>query len=101
MAGIYIPNMNIPEEEPDGTMSGTLLLIMSNGKAQIIRTKEIVDVINVPDHGRLIDASELDADLEHQDMRTGEYDAIGFSILEIDNAPTVIPADREANFDQN
>lgn len=51
-------------------------------------------LIPVPDHGRLIDADALDADLEKQDMKTGEWDAIGFSISEIDNAPTIIPCDK-------
>ena len=26
-------------------------------------------------------------------MKTGEWDAIGFSIYEIENAPTIIPAE--------
>lgn len=50
-------------------------------------------LIPVPPHGRLIDADALDADLERQDMHTGEWDAVGFSIEEIENAPTIIPAE--------
>ena len=50
-------------------------------------------LIPVPKHGRLIDADALDADLEWQDMHTGEWDAVGFSIEEIENAPTIIPAE--------
>lgn len=53
-------------------------------------------VIDVGPHGRLIDAEALDADLTQLDMRTGEDDAIGFSIYEIDNAPTIIPAEKGA-----
>ena len=49
----------------------------------------------VPDHGRLIDADALDADITQLDWKTGEDDAIGFSIFEIDNAPTIIPAEKE------
>ena len=49
--------------------------------------------IDVGPHGRLIDADALDADLERQDMHTGEWDAVGFSIEEIENAPTIIPAE--------
>lgn len=50
--------------------------------------------VSVPQgHGRLIDADALDADLERQDMHTGEWDAVGFSIDEIENAPTIIPAE--------
>lgn len=49
-------------------------------------------LVPVPPHGRLIDADALDADLERQDMHTGEWDAVGFSIEEIENAPTIIPA---------
>lgn len=47
----------------------------------------------LPPHGRLIDADALDADLERQDMKTGEWDAIGFSIAEVENAPTIIEAE--------
>ena len=50
-------------------------------------------LIPVHAHGRLIDADALDADLEWQDIHTGEWDAVGFSIEEIENAPTIIPAD--------
>jgi len=50
-------------------------------------------LIPVPDHGDLIDRDTLDADLEKQDMKTGEWEAIGFSIYEIENAPTIIPAE--------
>ena len=50
-------------------------------------------LVPVPEHGRLIDADALDADLERQDMHTGEWDAVGFSIEEIENAPTIIPAE--------
>lgn len=53
------------------------------------------EAVPVPPHGRLIDADALDADLERQDMHTGEWDAVGFSIEEIENAPTVIPAEEE------
>jgi hypothetical protein len=50
-------------------------------------------LVPVPPHGRCIDADALDADLERQDMHTGEWDAVGFSIKEIENAPTIIPAE--------
>ena len=55
--------------------------------------EEHCPLIPVPPHGRLIDADALDADLEWQDMHTGEWDAVGFSIEEIENAPTIIPAE--------
>jgi len=67
------------------------LLIMSNGKAQIIRTKEIVDVIPVPDHGDLIDRDELFpiyADL----LDGGDVKAVVPKCV-IDTAPTIIPAE--------
>lgn len=50
--------------------------------------------------GRLIDADALDADLERQDMHTGEWDAVGFSIKEIENAPTIIPAEEEYTMEE-
>ncbi len=53
----------------------------------------VASAIPVLPHGRLIDADALDADLERQDMHTGEWDAVGFSIEEIENAPTIIPAE--------
>ena len=59
--------------------------------------RDIIDtfqMIEIPEkHGRLIDADALDADLERQDMHTGEWDAVGFSIKERENAPTIIPAE--------
>ena len=79
--------------------SGT---VFNDGYASVTGHKDHIDpfkqrldncpLVPVPPHGRLIDADALDADLERQDMKTGEWDAVGFSISEIDNAPTIIPA---------
>lgn len=103
MSGIYIPDIEIPKEEPDGTMSGTLLLILSNGKAQIIRTKEIVDVISVPQHGRLIDADALMlkildyideySDVDEKGWHNLKWCAMKETEMAINNAPTIIPAE--------
>lgn len=54
---------------------------------------QVAEAYELPPHGRCIDVDALDADLTQLDMRTGEDDAIGFSIYEIDNAPTIIPAE--------
>ena len=93
MSGIYIHGLEIPKDEAVG------LFVYPNGKVHIWRKQSLVGqevyAILVPDHGDLIDRDALDADLERQDMRTGEYDAVGFSIDEIENAPTIIPADKE------
>ena len=104
MSGIYIPGMEMPKN-----CGECLFWEPNNFKADCLASDEVVlcrygglpddcPLIPIPDHGRLIDADALDADLERQDMRTGEYDSIGFSIHEIDNAPTIIPADQCNNF---
>ena len=106
MSGIYIPDMEMPKFCLMCPCAGVEDLDAEKGeywKCEVtgseITKKEYTEQVlancplfPVPDHGRLIDADALDADLERQDMRTGEWDAIGFSIYEVDNAPTVIPA---------
>ena len=97
--GIYIPNIKLPEKELDGSLVGTTVLLLSNGKALIVGTKEIVDVIVVPDYGRLIDADALDKTLEF----IGEAEAQIYGSQSwrfamkcrqaLEDAPTVIPAE--------
>ena len=92
--GIYIPSMEMPTDKEQ-----VLMILNKNGLVEVVNQDNILleehYAFPVPDHGRLIDADALDADLERQDMRTGEWDAIGFSIEEIENAPTVIPAEEK------
>ena len=85
---IYISGLEFPKVP-------TVIILLPDGKVEIPSQARIEKAMPVSEHGRLIDADALDADLEKQDMKTGEWDAIGFSISEIDNAPTIIPADEE------
>lgn len=88
--GIYLPNMEMPK----GGYRTVEIAFDSDGHPMALADGgDVFDVIPVPPHGRLIDADALDADLERQDMHTGEWDAVGFSIEEIENAPTIIPAE--------
>ena len=105
--GVYIPSIKIPEKCSKCRNTGLKFAIDELG-LKCPEQKEIFGpteadikgirrpdcpLVPVPAHGRLIDADALDADLERQDMHTGEWDAVGFSIEEIENAPTVIEAE--------
>lgn len=90
--GVYIKGMEMPTDR------SRWVVIYPDGKVEFSDKTdewETLDkgAVQVPPHGRLIDADALDADLEWQDMHTGEWDAVGFSIEEIENAPTIIPAE--------
>ena len=92
--GVYIKGMEMPKGHP------VCIVIDAAGQARCYDLNndryaddKLFEVVPVPPHGRLIDADALDADLERQDMHTGEWDAVGFSIEEIENAPTIIPAE--------
>jgi len=96
---ILIKGIEMPTDHPlwivvhsDGTVEANEVSASRPVGWQTLRNA----AVPVPPHGRLIDADALDADLTQLDMRTGEDDAIGFSIYEIDNAPTIIPAEEEA-----
>ena len=106
MSGIYIKGMEMPYDCPVcplshwnavGNFTGCEIKKRFFSPAEMLESgrPSFCPLVPVPDHGRLIDADALDADLEKQDMTTGEWDTIGFSISEIDNAPSVIPADKE------
>ena len=87
---ILIKGMEMPKTYPQK------VTIYPDGQVLLARfgTKDVHGTaVPVPSHGRLIDADALDADLEWQDMHTGEWDAVGFSIEEIENAPTIIPTE--------
>ncbi len=88
--GLYIAGLRMPKP---GTY--TKFTVYSDGRVVLhFGGKYIGDAVEIKDpHGRLIDADALDADLERQDMHTGEWDAVGFSIKEIENAPTIIEAE--------
>jgi hypothetical protein len=93
---ILIKNVELPTDHPlwivvhsDGTVEANEVSASRPVGWQTLRNA----AVPVPPHGRLIDADALDADLEWQDMHTGEWDAVGFSIKEIENAPTIIEAE--------
>ena len=96
--GVYIPNIKIPEKCSKCRNTGLKFAIDELG-LKCPEQKEIFGpteadikgirrpdcpLVPVPPHGRLIDVDVLDADLERQDMHTGEWDAVGFSIEEIE-----------------
>ena len=106
MSGIYIPGMDMPKDCPICPLShwnsgGYFVgceITERYFSEELMETNcrpQFCPLVPVPDHGDLIDRDALDADLEKQDMTTGEWDAIGFSISEIDNALTDISADRK------
>lgn len=95
MSGIYIPGMKMPKLgyreiriHHDGNVT-------ENPCPEYSYEEKISKAIPVPDHGRLIDADALEADIFQLDWRTGEEYAVGFSEQAIDKAPTIIPADKE------
>ena len=86
--GIYIPDMEMPKEE------SVIILIEQSGSVWKINRDEredelIAEAIEVPNHGRLIDADTLKAYWEPDHNRY--FDADHF-IHTIECAPTVIPA---------
>ena len=91
MAGVYIKGMEMPKDE----YSYTEIQIWGDGK---VCTREGVKLIwgksaiEVPDHGDLIDRSQLEEDGEW-DEREDSY--VGYSRAQIHGAPAAIPGDAE------
>ena len=94
MSGIYIPNAQIPQ-------FGHRISVLSDGHAYYEDMKnpylDLGEIVPVPDHGRLIDADAL-AGLFRAKV-AGEKGLgplmVNLAALCIDNAPTIIPADKE------
>lgn len=87
MSGIYIPSMKIPKEPGAHSIR---LFVREDGTASIWGLEEYIpheplEVILVPDHGRLIDADVL------RSLCDDPHWCVWLS--EIDDAPTIIPAD--------
>jgi len=103
MAGIYIPGMEIPEEHGAHKIR---LFVREDGTASIWGLEEYIpheplEVIPVPDHGRLGDLDELKTAAtrrlyasNHGSMAEAYYAAI---IDLIDSAADVFPADKEGD----
>ena len=84
MSGVYIKGMEMPTE-------GCVVAIYKiNGK--FYAGNELCEVIPVPNHGNLIDRDALEADLN---IWQGDYADSAFSETAIDDAPVIIPADKE------
>ncbi len=95
MSGIYIPGMETPNKK-----NGAVLIIYPDGKCAFEDGKTY-QAITVSDHGRMIDADALSAKLNMMlAMAFGEgntayhfaYRSLG---KVVENAPTIIPADKE------
>ena len=80
MAGLYIPNLDIPT---DGT---TIFAIRTDGMVEDVMGCYIGKAISVPDHGRLIDADALIA--AHKEVCSLKMK------FNLDLAPTIIEADK-------
>ena len=109
MAGIYIPNKTMPKDCPmclvahwsitDGFCGCDIV----NGKKHAMKTEpgyaesntrpDWCPLIEVPDHGRLIDADAI-FDAFYNQYEDNESLA-NWAMAIVNNAPTVIPADRE------
>ena len=86
MSGVYIKGMEIPKS------GGISVYIWSSGTVD--SANGIYKAISVPDHGRLIDADELKMEERWWDNDYAEdgYDHV-IEIKDLENAPTIIPAD--------
>ena len=102
MAGIYIPNMQMPTKEErckfyqDAPFRAPYCAICG-----VCKGIDNCPLIAVPDHERLIDGEELEerlaAFLEHNKRAFTDFEIELFedAILGVKESPTVIPADKE------
>lgn len=96
MSGIYIKGVKMPVGEDEG-----ILIAIYDGKAHEIGTKKTLDAIELPPHGRLIDADALLNLLNHcmfpSDMVTTT--ALSMAVNWIKDAPTIIGAEEAGGCD--
>lgn len=92
MSDILIKNMKMPDK-------ATTIVIFSEGKARVFRQDidhdEWLTAIEVPPHGRLIDADELHKKAFQRAEKIGDYyNCMDFviSAFDIENAQTIIPS---------
>ena len=88
---IYIKNLNKP-------VGDEVIVLMPDGAALLKgypQPLETMEIIEVPQHGRLIDADALIVDLMDRGIEGLQTDDFCEVQQAIDNAPTVIPADKE------
>lgn len=102
MSGLYISGMEMPK------FGEKIIILTSSGYVEDVSGQVIdgVEAVPVPPHGRLIDADAfkkrmiqgaLDA---REDAATEEIwlkilDAVNNLCLDVDEQPTIIPADKE------
>lgn len=93
--GVYIKGLKLPSEE----RQGELLILTSDGRCVDIFSKEY-QAVEVPPHGRLIDADALSTHMvkvhkewvEHPELHNGVIQTIDDEIM-ILYAPTIIEAE--------
>ena len=86
MADILIRGIELPTAEEEAR----LILITRTGRAIDMLCEEYEAI---PDHGRLIDADAIRTDIDAQ--RPGRCYEDAWALTVIDNAPTIIPANKE------
>jgi len=99
MSGIYIPGMEMPKscvecrfgsiESCNETEPLIIRCIVLDNFTHEVDWHEVCPLIEVPDHGRLIDADALDMNYIH--IRDDGMKI--YTQRAIDNAPTIIPAE--------
>lgn len=104
MSGIYIPGMKMPK-------AGYCFIVFHNGEVwgDGKRIGKVATAVELPPHGRLIDADKLYKSIQAQteiirkwgiDELTEIADLLEKGFLqEIENADTIIPADPEGGAD--
>ena len=105
MSGIYIPGMEMPTKCDDCEVLSDDLVCPFTGLRGYNGKPEICPLVEVPDHGRLIDADALDTSIlqavfSYAFTRRKLRYTPGDVRQKIANAPTIIPAD-EANTTQS
>ena len=106
MSGIYIKGMEMPKtchccimcvQVSDGDIDWHWECCLLCEKVSRFATDIIpgCPLIPVPDHGRLIDADALMKQVEHDTPLSAVYEKTMRRYL--NNAPTIIPADKEGN----
>lgn len=99
MSGIYISGMNMPENYRH-------MILMANGDVTDIDGTKIANAIELPPHGRLIDADVLeiyqmeenvraDGDPNEYEYDAGLIDGLHMAAKDVSVAPTILPADPE------
>ena len=101
MSGIYIPGMEMPTKCDDCEVLSDDLVCPFTGLRGYNGKPEICPLIEVPDHGRLIDADALFEEVYK--VWGTEYDASECNSLMsfINAAPTIIPAEETPAKDIN